>query len=89
MIFLVMITMILLMMVTSLSCPQLEQDDGRLLRHQDQQGDELYRGGLVFAKLFLILIKKVKKLHQALTDLVLTVQSLERTKTFSFVNDSH
>ena len=62
MIFLVMITMILLMMVTSLTSPQLEQDDGRLLRHQDQQGDELYRGGLVFAKLFLILIKKVKKI---------------------------
>ena len=46
MIFLVMITMILLMVVTSLTSAQLEQDDGRLLRHQDQQGDELHRGGL-------------------------------------------
>ena len=71
MIFLVMITMILLMMVASLTCPQLEQDDGRLFRHQDQQGDELYRGGLVFAKLFRILIKKENFLLQALTDLVL------------------
>ena len=59
MFFLVMVTMILLMMVTSLNSPQLEQDDGRLLRHQDQQGDELYRGGLVFAKLFLILSRRV------------------------------
>ena len=81
MIFLVMITMILLMVVTSLTSPQLEQDDGRLLRHQDQQGDELHRG--VFANLFRIFSL------QALTDLVLTVQSLERTKTFSFLNDLH